>query len=168
MGFIIIFDLICFVASTDDDIMEQHEKFFRYEEITVSTLFLFEYIGRIVTVTEKTKYQKYGSIRGRIVYACTLGAIVDALATFPVFIEILTPLDNLPTLAYLRVFRLFRIWKTSGSVQAMDAVYPVYPAYPAVEDRRRIRIVSRHSCTRTRWRRGTARSPGLIILRNRD
>lgn len=91
----------------------------------MSCIFLVEYILRIVTITEKSKFRQYGPILGRLYYAFwTFGAWVDLLATSPFFIEQITGLD-LPQLTVLRIFRLFRILKTESYVRAMDAVYRV-------------------------------------------
>ncbi len=57
-------------------------------------------------------------------YALTFPALIDFLATFPFFIELVTGL-SMPTLTYLRAFRLLRILKTSGFAEATKAVYRV-------------------------------------------
>lgn len=55
----------------------------------------------------------------------TSPALIDAVATFPYFLEHLTGW-NLPTLTYLRAFRLLRILKTESFSEASKSVYRVF------------------------------------------
>ena len=52
---------------------------------------------------------------------CSHNALIDAFATFPFFIELLSGIP-LPTLTYLRVFRVLRITRTRAYSKSMDAV----------------------------------------------
>lgn len=121
---VIIADLCLFIISTDEIFAETYFNYLYGIEGLVSCIFLVEYVARLVTVTERIRYGKLGPIRGRLAYMITPGAVIDAFATLPFFIEICTGW-NLPTLTYLRFFRLFRILKTEGYVRAIDAVYRV-------------------------------------------
>jgi Ion transport protein len=126
MTLVICFDLIVFVTSTEPAMMtdEWAPLFYHWEAVT-STIFLLEYIGRCITVTESTKYGTMGPLQGRLRYLTTSSsAIVDALATLPFFLELITGV-NLPTLTWIRSFRLLRILKTSGFAQATYAVWRV-------------------------------------------
>jgi hypothetical protein len=97
--------------------------FHKWEGIT-STIFLVEYVARLVSVTESKKYGDLGPIRGRLQYAATYSALIDIFSTLPFFVELISGWD-LPTLTYLRSFRLLRILKTSGFAEATNAVYRV-------------------------------------------
>lgn len=121
---IILIDLIFFIVSTEPS-MEGNEVF-RIAEGCTSTIFLIEYIARLWVIMESRYYRDLGPIMGRLKYMFTnTGAIVDALATFPFFIELFTGL-NLPTLTYVRVFRLLRILKTQAYSRAFDALWRVF------------------------------------------
>jgi Ion transport protein len=99
--------------------------FWQLAEGIVSSIFLVEYILRLMTITEKTSFGQHGPLYGRLYYAFgTMSAWIDLLATAPFFIERITGI-SLPTLTILRIFRLFRILKTESYVRAMDAVYRV-------------------------------------------
>ena len=87
----------------------------------IAVIFAFEYIARLVVCTEIRCYGKHGPFNGRLKYMITSQALLDALATFPFFIEILSGYD-LPTFTFLRVFRLIRITRSSSSSKAMAAV----------------------------------------------
>mmetsp|Transcript_8569 Transcript_8569/g.17800 ORF Transcript_8569/g.17800 Transcript_8569/m.17800 type:complete len:460 (-) Transcript_8569:159-1538(-) len=118
---VICADLFGFIMSTDTDLNEGHlELFSRWEAVT-SWIFLAEYVLRLVVVTDSIKYGSMGPIKGRLAYMRTSPALLDALATFPYFLENFTGYD-LPTLTYLRSFRLLRILKTQGFSEAIRSV----------------------------------------------
>mmetsp|Transcript_26997 Transcript_26997/g.41419 ORF Transcript_26997/g.41419 Transcript_26997/m.41419 type:complete len:475 (-) Transcript_26997:446-1870(-) len=119
---VIIFDLVSFIFSTEPTLKDYHI-FYVIEGFT-STIFLLEYIARIITITEKKKYGTLGPIAGRLRYMMSFSAIVDACATLPFFIELLFQLQ-LPRLTYLRFFRLLRILKTESFSKAMDSLVRV-------------------------------------------
>lgn len=125
MTFVIIADLIFFIVSTEP---KYHNNiiFFQLEGVT-STIFLIEYLARLLTATESKSYRALGFIHGRWKYVMTYPALIDALATFPFFLEQFVPgCGSLPTLTHLRMFRLFRILKTRPFVVALDALYRVF------------------------------------------
>lgn len=120
---VILVDLMFFIVSTEPNLGKETQYVFKVAEGVTSSIFLVEYVLRFITCTEAKKY-KAAAIVGRLQYIVTPGALIDALATFPFFIERFTGW-NLPTLTYLRVFRLLRIGKTQGYAKALDAVYRV-------------------------------------------
>lgn len=121
---VIVSDLISFVISTEPGLSVKQLEFFHLWEGITSTIFLIEYITRLIVVTEAKKYRDMGWFFGRARYAITTPALIDFVATFPFFLELATGWD-LPTLTYLRSFRLLRILKTSGFAEATNSVYRV-------------------------------------------
>jgi voltage-gated potassium channel len=115
---------VSFVISTEPGLSDYHQRVFHVWEGVTSTIFLVEYITRLVVVCEARKYYERGPFWGRVSYALTSSALIDFLATIPFFMELTTGWD-LPTLTYLRAFRLLRILKTSGFSEATRAVYRV-------------------------------------------
>mmetsp|Transcript_22562 Transcript_22562/g.41394 ORF Transcript_22562/g.41394 Transcript_22562/m.41394 type:complete len:471 (+) Transcript_22562:13-1425(+) len=120
---VILLDALIYILSTEPDLSHLSYIFYGTEAVT-STIFAIEYIARLIVCTEKRCYGKHGPIRGRWKYICSTQALLDAFATFPFFIELLSGIP-LPTLTYLRVFRVLRITRTQSCSQAMDAVYRV-------------------------------------------
>ena len=108
---VIAVDLIFFIVSTDPKVKDF--QIFFYAEGVTSSIFLLDYLARLYTVIESRHYRHLGSVQGRLKYIITTSAIIDALATFPFFIELATELE-LPTLTYLRIFRLLRMLKTQA------------------------------------------------------
>ena len=122
---VIVVDLIFFILSTDPNYSDYG--IFRHVEAITSSIFLIEYMLRLLTCMESKSYQEYGPILGRLKYAITLGALIDALATFPFFIELcFRGTIELPTLTYVRIFRLLRILKTEAYAKAFDALWRVF------------------------------------------
>ena len=121
---VIFLDLVFFVISTEPDLSKEHVALCYHMEGITSTIFLLEYIARLITVTEAKKYKEKGPVYGRLSYMMTIPALIDLVATGPFFLEVLSGWD-LPTLTYLRSFRLLRILKTSGGAEATKSVYRV-------------------------------------------
>jgi len=120
---VIVFDALIYILSTEPG-LSHLSRFFYDTEAATSTIFAIEYIARLIVCTEKRGYGKYGPIRGRWKYMCSSQALVDAFATFPFFVELLSGIP-LPRLTYLRVFRVLRITRTQSCSHAMDAVWRV-------------------------------------------
>lgn len=122
IGFVILFDLVVYIFSTEP--RWSHLSFFYAEEAVTSTIFAVEYIARLAVCTESVCYGRFGPLRGRWKYMCSGPVVLDALATFPFFIELLSGI-NLPTFTFLRIFRVLRITRMRSSSKAMDAVWRV-------------------------------------------
>lgn len=120
---VIVFDALIYILSTEPG-LSHLSRFFYDTEAATSTIFAIEYVARLIVCTEKRGYGKYGPIRGRWKYMCSSQALVDAFATFPFFVELLSGIP-LPRMTYLRVFRVLRITRTQSCSHAMDAVWRV-------------------------------------------
>ncbi|KAL7515717.1 hypothetical protein ACHAXN_013149 [Cyclotella atomus] len=120
---VILVDVVFYIVSTEPKF--EGSSLFYYAECITSSIFMVEYISRLVVCTEQRKYGKRGPIRGRLRYLCTASAMLDSFATLPFFIELCTGYQ-MPTLTYLRIFRLLRITRTSSYSKAMDAVVRVF------------------------------------------
>jgi hypothetical protein len=122
---VILVDFILFVASTEPQIQQLELSLFDTSEAIVATIYLMEYLARIVTVTESHKYAVLGPFAGRIRYATSVRAVIDLASCLPYFIEQASGVDFLPQLTILRTLRLLRILKTNGFVRAIEAVWRV-------------------------------------------
>jgi hypothetical protein len=123
---VILVDFILFVASTEPQIQQMNLSVFDTSEAIVATIYLLEYLARIVTVTESHKYAVLGPLTGRIRYATSGRAVIDLASCLPYFIEQALGMDDvLPQLTILRTLRLLRLLKTHGFVRAIEAVWRV-------------------------------------------
>lgn len=117
-------DLVSFILSTEPSLKEDYKFTFRFLEGLSSSVFLVEYLARVITCVERQKYSGRGSTLGRLRFMLSTSALIDALSSMPFFLECLFGFD-LPRLTYLRFLRLLRITKTHGAMRATDAVYRV-------------------------------------------
>lgn len=125
ISIVIVLDLIAFILSTDPDLSGTHAQVFAVWEAVDSWIFLMEYVLRMGTVTESTKYGRMGPVKGRLKYMRSTSALIDLVATLPYFLEQFSGY-NFPTLTYVRSFRLLRILKTQGFTEAIKSVCRVF------------------------------------------
>ena len=121
---VILVDLISFILSTEPSLRDEYHHVFHILEGISSSIFLLEYVARVITCVERQKYKQMGPILGRLRFMLTASALIDALSSTPFFLELLMGF-TLPRLTYLKFLRLLRITKTSGAMRATDAVYRV-------------------------------------------
>lgn len=122
---IIVMDVLCFIASTEDDLAEAYPQIFYIEEGIVSSVFLLEYICRLYVAPQSRKYEHMSPLEARLKDAFTVTSLIDLVAALPFFVEL--PFDDLdlPNLTWIRVFRLFRILKTKHFARSMETVWRV-------------------------------------------
>ena len=82
-------------------------------------IFTTEYLMRIYSCVEDPRYK--AAISGRARYAFTPGAVIDALAVMPFFLEAL--LHHLFDLRFLRIFRMLRLLKLTRFSDATKLVW---------------------------------------------
>ena len=82
-------------------------------------VFTTEYLMRIYSCVEDPRFK--GAFTGRAGYAFTPGAVIDALAVAPFFLEAL--LHHLFDLRFLRIFRMLRLLKLTRFSDATKMVW---------------------------------------------
>ncbi|KAJ8907821.1 hypothetical protein NDN08_007925 [Rhodosorus marinus] len=122
MSALILLNMLVFVIATDDSINAKYSGLFYVVEGVTSVLFLIDYICRLIVITEHKHFSD--PVWGRIRYLFTPIAVVDAISTFPFFIEIIFS-TNLPLTTPLRLFRLTRILKTETVSDAISSAWRV-------------------------------------------
>mmetsp|Transcript_37135 Transcript_37135/g.148157 ORF Transcript_37135/g.148157 Transcript_37135/m.148157 type:complete len:398 (+) Transcript_37135:458-1651(+) len=122
MSALILLNMFVFVISTDDSINDQYSGLFYIVEGVTSVLFLIDYVCRVIVITEHKHFSD--PVWGRINYLLTPIAVVDAISTFPFFLEIIFS-TNLPLTTPLRLFRLTRILKTETVSDAISSAWRV-------------------------------------------
>jgi voltage-gated potassium channel len=100
---IIVLNVIAVMLETVPSIHEPHKAFFRDFDIFSVTVFSIEYLLRLWSANYHEKYKH--SIRGRLKYIFSPGALVDLLAILPFYLNVFVGFD----LRVLRIFRLTRI-----------------------------------------------------------
>ena len=82
-------------------------------------IFTTEYLMRVYSCVEDPKFK--AAVSGRVRYAFTPGAVIDALAVMPFFLEAL--LHHLFDLRFLRIFRMLRLLKLTRFSDATKLVW---------------------------------------------
>lgn len=90
-------------------------------EALSSSVFALDYFARLWVIGEDRRYEGY---LGRLRYALSMESLLDALATFPFFVELMLNAD-LPNTTYFRIFRLFRMLRTQSYMRAFLSAYRV-------------------------------------------
>jgi hypothetical protein len=126
--------LILLIAS-DKHLSHSHKGFFDVVEGVTSSLFLLEYTLRVWAIVEdRTLRKRFGShfFLLRLRHVISLPSLVDALSTFPWFIEQLVQLVQstfaVPMTTAFRTLLLFRILKTEKFTRSFGSLHRVIRA----------------------------------------
>mmetsp|Transcript_312 Transcript_312/g.535 ORF Transcript_312/g.535 Transcript_312/m.535 type:complete len:402 (-) Transcript_312:624-1829(-) len=123
ISMLILANVVGFVLSTVPEFtMTWSSLYFKFEALS-STIFAVEFFARLWVIVEHEKYSD--PVWGRLRYLTTMRAVIDALATFPFFIEQVSG-RSLPTLTWVRLFRLVRILRGKRVGQALRSAYRVF------------------------------------------
>ncbi|MEO7991321.1 MAG: ion transporter [Chryseolinea sp.] len=113
---IILLNILAIVLDSVKDIDREYVSFFKtFEEFSV-LFFTIEYIARVYSIVESSKYSD--PIRGRVNYITSPLAIIDLLAFLPFYVGFF-----IIDLRFLRIFRLmalFRMFKIARYLHALD------------------------------------------------
>jgi voltage-gated potassium channel len=120
---LIVLNVIAVMMETVKPIYNRHKTFFdTFDKISVY-IFTAEYILRVWSCNHDPKYGH--SIRGRLRYIFSFGAIVDLLAFLPYYIQAIAGLD-LRTLRILRLMRFFRLFRLTSYMKATKMVTNIF------------------------------------------
>eukprot|EP01062_Namystynia_karyoxenos_P070862 TRINITY_DN66242_c0_g1_i1.p1 TRINITY_DN66242_c0_g1~~TRINITY_DN66242_c0_g1_i1.p1 ORF type:complete len:526 (+),score=165.43 TRINITY_DN66242_c0_g1_i1:95-1672(+) len=118
---VILGNVILFVLASIKQLGENFATFCDYSDSVTSCVFLVDYCCRIATCPMLHAYRGEESLcKSRLCYIITMPAIIDALATFPFFIDLLTPGTDFISFAWVRIFRLFLLFRTSRLATAVN------------------------------------------------
>lgn len=104
---LIVLNVIAVMLETVESLALSYGTLFRYFEYFSVTVFTVEYILRVWTATENNDERFQAPVKGRIRFAMTPMALVDAIAVLPFYLGMFLSID----LRFMRVFRLFRLLK---------------------------------------------------------
>ena len=120
---LIILNVIAVMLETVKGLHDKYETFFKYFDKISIFIFTIEYILRVWSCTHDPRYK--GSIKGRIKYMLTPGALIDLLAFLPSYFHAFLNFDLriLRLLRFMRFFRLFRLTAYTRSAQMIFNVF---------------------------------------------
>ncbi len=125
-GFIIcliLLNTLAVMLETIKPLYGAHRSFFHEFDVFSVTVFTVEYILRVWSCTVDPRYQ--GSIKGRLKYMTSVGAIIDLLAILPFYLPLLASFD-LRLLRLLRILRLARVFKLGRYMNASKVMTNVF------------------------------------------
>ena len=120
---LIITNIIAVILETVKDIKDKYEGFFRYFDMISVIIFTLEYVLRVWSCTHDPRYS--GSIKGRLKYMLTPGAIIDLLAFSPWYLHKLLGFD-LRILRVLRLIRFLRLFRLTAYTRSAQMIYNVF------------------------------------------
>jgi voltage-gated potassium channel len=125
-AFIITLIALNVIAVMLETVVEIHTKYktlFDYFDLFSVLIFTIEYVLRVWSCTVDAKYK--GSVKGRLKYMMTPGAIIDLLAFLPFYIHQLINID-LRMLRILRLMRFFRLFRLTAYTRSAQMIFNVF------------------------------------------
>ncbi|HEU5164669.1 MAG TPA: ion transporter [Chitinophagaceae bacterium] len=123
---LIILNVIAVMVETIDPVHDRYKIYFNWFDRISVYIFTIEYVLRVWSCTHDPRYR--GSIKGRIKYMLSPGAIIDLLAFLPFYIHLITGPGSLDlrTLRILRLMRLFRLFRLTAYTRSAQMIFNVF------------------------------------------
>lgn len=103
---------------------EPHEqRFFYYFDLVSVIIFTVEYVLRVWSCNHDPKYKH--SIKGRLKYMLSPGALIDLLAILPFYLHVIIGLD-LRVLRILRLMRFLRLFRLTAYMKSAHMIVSVF------------------------------------------
>src|SRR5215204_4896750 len=100
---LISLNVIAVMIETVKPVYIKYESFFNWFDKISVFIFTIEYVLRVWSCTHDPRYK--GSIKGRIKYMLSPGALIDLIAFLPFYLHAIFIFDDLRILRLLRFFR---------------------------------------------------------------
>jgi voltage-gated potassium channel len=120
---LIVLNVIAVMLETVKPLHDKYERFFHYFDLVSVGIFTVEYVLRVWSCTHDPRYK--GSIKGRIKYMLTPGALIDLLAFLPTYFHAFLNFD-LRILRLLRFFRFFRLFRLTAYTKSAQMIFNVF------------------------------------------
>ena len=120
---LISLNVIAVMTETVEPVYKKYKTFFDWFDRISVYIFTIEYILRVWSCTHDPKYK--GSIKGRIKYMLTPGALIDLLAFLPYYLQAFFHID-LRILRLLRFFRFFRLFRLTAYTRSAQMIFNVF------------------------------------------
>ena len=120
---LIVLNVIAVMLETVRPLYAKHQKLFDTFDLISVIIFSVEYVLRVWSCTHDPKYK--GSIKGRIKYMLSPGALIDLLAFLPTYFHAFLNFD-LRILRLLRFFRFFRLFRLTAYTKSAQMIFNVF------------------------------------------
>ena len=125
-GFIItliVLNLVAVMLETVHPYYDEHKLFFDTFDLVSVIIFTIEYVLRVWSCTHDPRYK--GSIKGRLKYMLTPGALIDLIAFAPWYLHRILGFD-LRVLRILRLLRFFRLFRLTAYTRSAQMIFNVF------------------------------------------
>jgi voltage-gated potassium channel len=120
---LIVLNVIAVMLETVPAINDKYHLYFIWFDRISVYIFTIEYILRVWSCTHDPRYK--GSVKGRLKYIFTFGALVDLIAFLPYYIHAFLGLD-LRVLRILRLMRFFRLFRLTAYTRSAQMIFNVF------------------------------------------
>ncbi len=120
---LIILNVIAVMLETVSSLHEKYADFFHYFDLISVIIFSVEYVLRVWSSNHEEKYK--GSLKGRLKYMLSPGALVDLLAILPFYLHAIIGLD-FRVLRILRLMRFFRLFRLTAYMKSAHMISNVF------------------------------------------
>jgi len=120
---LIVLNVIAVMLETIEHLHLQYRIYFDWFDRISVYIFTIEYVLRVWSCTHDPRYK--GSVKGRIKYMLTPGALIDLLAFFPYYILAIAEID-LRTLRLLRLIRFFRLFRLTAYTRSAKLIFNIF------------------------------------------
>ncbi len=120
---LIILNVTAVMLETVTHIHDKYESFFYYFDLVSVIIFTVEYILRVWSSNHEKKYSH--SIKGRLRYMLSPGALIDLLAILPFYLQAIVGFD-LRVLRILRLMRFFRLFRLTAYMKSAQMITNIF------------------------------------------
>ena len=121
---VIVLNVLEVILETVDSIHIPHEKFFRNFDTVSVIIFSIEYALRIWSANYHDKYKH--SIKGRLKYFFSLGALIDLIAILPWYLGAISGGFDLRILRVFRLVRILRLFRLTAYTKSAQMIFNVF------------------------------------------
>ncbi len=125
-GFIItliVLNLVAVMVETVHPYYDNNKLFFDTFDLISVIIFTIEYVLRVWSCTHDPRYK--GSIKGRLKYMFTPGALIDLISFAPWYLHRMLGFD-LRVLRILRLLRFFRLFRLTAYTKSAQLIFNVF------------------------------------------
>lgn len=122
---LILLNVIAVMLETVPSIHDPHKEFFRIFDAVSVTIFTIEYVLRVWSSNHDPQFGH--SLKGRLRYMLTPGALIDLIAIAPFYFYSVFTID-LRVLRILRLLRFLRLFRLTSYMKATRLVVNVFKA----------------------------------------
>ena len=120
---LIVLNVVAVMMETVHPLYENYKKLFDTFDFISVVIFTVEYVLRVWSCTHDPRYK--GSIKGRLKYIFTFGALVDLIAFLPYYLQAIIGFD-LRILRILRLLRFFRLFRLTAYTRSAKLIFNVF------------------------------------------